>query len=285
MGKREVMRILIAGCGYVGTELGLRLAARGDEVFGIRRRAHLLPAPIHPIATDLLDPKLGRHLPPGLEAVVYPAAADESTEVGYRRAYVEGVGNVLAALRSGGAPVKRFLFTSSTAVYGDADGGWVDEDTPPEPENFRGSVVLEGERLAGESGFPTTTLRLGGIYGPGRTRLLEMVREGRARSPEPGPIWTNRIHRDDAAGALAHLLTLPDPAPVYIGVDDEPAPLAEVHRFLADLLGAPQPITDSEMTRDRSNKRCSNRRLRESGHTFRFPTFREGYRAMVEEGA
>lgn len=278
------MRVLIAGCGYVGTELGLQLAAAGAEVHGIRRRAHLLPSPIRPISADLLDPELKGHLPQ-VDAVVYPAAADESSPAGYRRAYVEGLRNLMQALEAVGAPVQRFLFTSSTAVYGDADGGWVDEETPPAPENFRGSIVLEGEEMVAAGPFRGVVLRLGGIYGPGRTRLLEMVRAGRARCPEPGPLWSNRIHRDDAAGALAHLLALDDPRSTYLGVDDEPTSLCEVYRHLARLLDAPEPPSDPDMSRDRSNKRCSNQRLRASGYTFHYPSFREGYRSMVEGAA
>lgn len=278
------MRVLIAGCGYVGTELGLQLAATGVEVHGIRRRAYLLPSPIRPISADLLDPDLAEQLPQ-VDAVVYPAAADESSPDAYRRAYVEGLKNLIAALDERGAPVRRFIFTSSTAIYGDAEGGWVDEETLPAPENFRGSIVLEGEEIVANSAFRGVVLRLGGIYGPERTRLLEMVRAGRARCPEPGPVWSNRIHRDDAAGALAHLLALEEPQATYLGVDDEPTPLCQVYRDLARLLDAPEPAPDPQMSRDRSNKRCSNQRLRASGYTFRYPSFREGYKAMIEGGA
>jgi nucleoside-diphosphate-sugar epimerase len=280
------VRVLIAGCGFVGTELGRQLAAAGHEPWGLKRDPSSLPAGIRPVRADLLDPTLESRLPE-VDAVVYAAAADASTPEGYRAAYVDGVRNLQRALlaRSGG--VRRFLFTSSTAVWGGTDGGWVDEDTPTAPDGFRGSVVLEGEAIVRESPFPGVVLRLGGIYGPGRRRLIERVRSGEARcaeDPASDP-WSNRVHRDDAAGILSHLLTLEAPAPVYIGVDDEPARLCEVYRYVAELLGAPPPGTGSARGEGRpGSKRCSNRRLRALGYRFRFPTYREGYRAMIEDG-
>jgi nucleoside-diphosphate-sugar epimerase len=278
------LKVLIAGCGYVGTALGLELAAQGNTVWGLRRSAGKLPPPIRPVTANLLEDPLEEVLPQ-VDRVVYAVAADGPREEAYRKAYVEAPRRLLAALMARGDPVERFIFVSSTAVYGDAGGGWVDETTPCVPENFRGSTVLEGEETVLASTVPGLVLRLGGIYGPGRTRLLDRVREGEARCPGDGPIWSNRIHRDDCAGALAHLLHLQEPHPVYLGVDDAPTPLCQVYRELAVMLEAPEPQVDPASSRDRSNKRCSNRRLRESGYRFRFPTFVEGYRHLMESGA
>jgi nucleoside-diphosphate-sugar epimerase len=124
-------------------------------------------------------------------------------------------------------------------------------------------------------------LRLAGIYGPGRTRLIDQVRSGTARCPEGQSPWSNRVHRDDAAGMIAHLLALGTPRPTYLGVDDEPAPLCDVYRFVAELLQVPPPASGPVAARERSNKRCSNRWIRESGYRCRYPTYREGYRAMI----
>lgn len=282
------LRVLVAGCGYVGTRLGLLLAEAGlngrpVEVFGLRRDPSGLPSPLRPLAADLLAPDLASRIPP-VDHVVYAAAADGGDEAAYRRIYDQGVDALLGVLeaRPGAGPDMRFVFVSSTGVYGDSGGEEVDEDAPPEPENFRGGTMLAGEARVLASPLRGIVLRLGGIYGPGRTRLLEMVRSGRARCPGNGPIWSNRIHRDDAAAAAAHLLALPDPAPVYLGVDAEPAPLCQVYRWVAQALGAPEPSVDPDVQRDRSNKRCSSRRLQASGFTFRYPSFREGYAAMIE---
>jgi len=300
-------RVLLAGCGYVGTRLGTRLAERGDVVWGLRRTPAGLPSSIRPIAADLLDSRLAEELPE-VDQVVYAAAADSSSPEGYRGAYLDGVQNLLNSLEEKGVRIKRFVFLSSTAVYGEAGGEWVDEDTPPSPEGFRGEILLRGEEAAheairrfGPGEARAVVLRLGGIYGPTRTRLLNRVRTGEARCREGVAEWSNRIHRDDAAGAALHLLDHPAPATIYIGVDNEPVPICEVYRYVARQMGVPEPglrpdrndaggegnsspAGGSDSQAIETGKRCSNLRLRESGYSFLVPTFREGYSAMISQG-
>ncbi|MFF1253569.1 NAD-dependent epimerase/dehydratase family protein [Pseudarthrobacter sp. NPDC058329] len=278
------MTVLLAGCGDLGTEAGLRFAARGHRVVGWRRSPANLPASIEGVAADLSAP----HLPPvpaDTSAVVVAVAADSPTEEAYRAAYVRGLANVLEALERDGVTPERVLFVSSTAVYGDAGGGWVDEGTAAVPGGFSGRVLLEAEELLRErfhgTGTAAASLRLGGIYGPGRTRLIDQVRSGSAIFPEDVR-YTNRIHRDDAAAAIVHLATMPSvPAPTYVGVDDEPADLGSVLRFLASELGlAEPPVGDAGPARG-GNKRCSNKLLRSTGFEFSIPSFREGYRDIL----
>ena len=278
------MTILLAGCGDLGTEAGLRFAALGHRVVGWRRSPAKLPAAIEGAAADLTSPELPP-VPADTAAVVIAVAADAPTEEAYRAAYLGGVSNVLDALDRDGVRPRRVLFVSSTAVYGDAGGGWVDESTAPDPGGFSGRILVEAEellqsRLAGTSAA-AVSLRLGGIYGPGRTRLIDQVRSGSAVVPADVR-FTNRIHRDDAAAAVVHLLTMAaEPAPVYVGVDDDPADLGSVLRFLAAELGLPEPAVGDAGPARAGNKRCSNRLLRSTGFTFTFPTFREGYRDVM----
>jgi nucleoside-diphosphate-sugar epimerase len=154
----------------------------------------------------------------------------------------------------------------------------VDEESPTTPARFTGRALLEGERLVLEAPFPTTVVRFGGIYGPGRTSLVDRVRAGQARwRPDH---YTNRIHRDDCAGALRHLAGLDAPAQLYLGVDDEPALERDVLFWLADRLGSESlPVAGPrEGTRaGPGSKRCSNARLRAVGYRFRYPSFRQGY--------
>lgn len=280
------MRVLIAGCGDLGTALALELAAAGDQVIGLRRHPEALPAPIAPFAADLADPR-SLALLPSVDAVVYAAAADSSTDEAYRRAYVDGVRHLLAAPGLQQHSPRRFVFVSSTAVYAQDGGDWIDERSPAQATHFRARLLLEGEALVRAIAAPettTTVLRLAGIYGPGRTRLIELVRSGRATYPPGPPRYANRIHRDDAAGALVHLLRLPEPAALYLGVDDAPVDLAEVFRFLAVALGAPPPVMAEAPgggSAERTSKRCSNALLRAAGYDFRFPTYREGYGALL----
>lgn len=277
--------VLIAGCGDVGSRLGGLLTRRGHRVWGLKRRPETLPESIEPWAADLSDPATLHDLPPDLTLVFYTAAADGRSDDAYRRAYVDGPRHLLEALEGRGQSPRRVLFTSSTGVYGQRDGSWVDETSPTEPERFTGRRVLEGEQTLAAGPFSAVSLRLGGIYGPGRTRLLDRVRRGEATCPEGPPIYINRIHRDDAASALAHLAMLEDPEPVYVGVDRKPADLCEVLRFLARRLGAAPPATvpaDAAEPR-RASKRCSSRRLVETGFRFVYPTYREGYGELIEE--
>jgi nucleoside-diphosphate-sugar epimerase len=240
-----------------------------------------LPAPIRPVSADLLDLLLEVQLP-RVDRVVYAVSADGSSEEQYRDAYVHGIANFLDVLESLGDPPVQLIYVSTTAVYGDEGGEWVDETTLPSPDDYRGAAVLEGEELVRAGSIPSVCLRLAGIYGPGRTRLLERVRSGEARCPGVGPIWSNRIHRRDAAGALMHLLTTDMLDGTYIGVDDEPAPICEVYRYVAGLLGVPEPPA-ADVGRSRpSNKRCSNRLLTASGYHFEFPSFREGYSMLLK---
>lgn len=277
-------RILIAGCGAVGSRLGLMLTADGHEVWGLRRQADAVPAPVWPLAADLRDRVSLIGLPEGLNYIFYTASAGRFDEAAYRAAYVDGLHNLIEVLRAGEQEPRRLVFTSSTGVYGQTDGEWVDEDSPTEPPGFSGRCLLEGERLLLGGPYPATVVRLAGLYGPGPGRLLDLVRQGQAVCPSGPPRYTNRIHRDDAASALRHLMGLENPAPIYVGVDNEPAELGTVYRWLANRLGVPEPRggTAGEGLRPQGgNKRCRNRRLLATGFTLRYPTYREGYGAIL----
>ena len=280
-------QVLIAGCGYVGTALGLRLAAEGHVVWGLRRHTDALPPSIRPLAADLIAPQTLRALPPALDLVFYTAAADEFDDAAYRAAYVEGLRNLLGALDSHRQHLRRVFFTSSTGVYAQCAGDWVNETSLTEPVHFSGIRMLEGEHLLLASKFPATVLRLAGIYGPARTPMVDSVRRGIAVCTDGPPVYTNRIHRDDCAGALHHLMTLSQPDLLYLGVDHEPAAQCAVLRWLAAQLGVPPPCIEPSSSSDtrlhRGNKRCSNAKLVASSYAFRYPTFRAGYAALLAE--
>lgn len=283
---------LIAGTGYVGSELARQLIATNHKVYGLRRSAPVDIPGVDTIRADLTQPATLEGLPKGIDFVVYCASASGRSDEAYRTAYVEGPTNLLAALERQEQRVQRVFFTSSTGVYGQTDGSWVDEESVTEPESFTGRRLLEGEQVFRDGPYPATIVRLSGIYGPGRTRLIDSVRRGEAACQEGPPTYTNRIHRDDCAGVLKFLIekTLEDPEAVqdtYVGVDDEPVDRCVVLRWLAEQLGAPEVPTEAEVEgssrRRGSNKRLSNRRVKELGYRFRFPTFREGYGAMLSK--
>lgn len=287
-------RVLIAGCGYVGQALGLRLNALGHQVWGLRRDPRSLPAEIYPLAADLGEISSLRRLPTEIDYVVYATAADRSSEDAYRVAYVDGLANLMKALLNQGQMPKRIFFVSSTAVYGQTNGEWVDESSLTEPPRFNGKILLEAESSLSTGPWPATIVRLGGIYGPTRTRWIRMVLAGDVRLYDGPPQYSNRIHRDDCAGALSHLLHLDSKSEsmcrdLYLGVDQDPAARNEVLRWLVERLELSSPPTardslaKSARRQRGGSKRCSSARLRASGYRFLYPTFREGYESLLPE--
>lgn len=258
-------------------------------MWGLRRSPEALPDGITPVLADVEDPGSLGAVPSGLDALVYavsPRARDASA---YHAAYVDGFRNVRDAVRARSPDLRRVVLVGSTGVYGYDDGRWVDEDTPPQPTGATARALLEAEAVAVESAPEGVVLRLGGIYGPGRTRMIRRVLEGRAGCPPPDR-YGNRIHRDDAAGALAHLLDLESPRSLYLGVDRDPAPLRKVYRWIAGRGGVDDPcggVSEGEVQeaagRRGTNKRCRGDRLVEAGYTFRYPTFREGQGPLIDD--
>ena len=270
-------KVLIAGCGDVGNALATRLLADECEVWGVRRRVEALADGVQPWRIDLTDPGGFDTPPAAFDYVFYTASADRRDEDHYRSVYVDGLRDLLGALRDARCPLRRVFFTSSTAVYGQSEGEWVDENSATEPPRFNGRVLLEAEAIVREAPETGINVRLSGIYGPGRTRLVRKVWEGEATATGS---WTNRIHIEDCAGALHHLMRLETPETLYLGSDDEPVTTADVVNWLSAELGVPAPPAGQA---ERFNKRCRNARLRETGYRFEHPTFREGYRPIVQE--
>ncbi|MSO22108.1 MAG: SDR family oxidoreductase [Acidobacteria bacterium] len=277
-------RVLIAGCGYAGIALGTRLANEGHAVWGLCRQPKLLPAAIYPLKADLCNPGTLATIPLALDFVFYTAAAERTDEASYQAAYVTGIRNLLDHLFETRQPLQRLFFTSSTAVYAQTGGEWVDETSETSPQGFSGRRLLEGEQLLRRGPFAATVVRMAGIYGPARTRLIDQVRRGEAVRKKVVPRYTNRIHRDDCAGVLRHLMSLSSPEALYLGADHEPADQVEVFRWLAKRLGASPPRAEPGVATggsSQTNKRCCNARLLQSGYSFRYPTFREGYEAIL----
>lgn len=277
--------VVIAGCGDVGSRLATQLLAQGWEVHGLRRDISRLPKGVIGIAGDLFNEDCPDTWPVGgVDYLVYCAAATDHDEAGYRAAYVQGLQHVLEWLNDYGQEPKHLLFVSSSSVYGQQNGEWVDESSETKAGGYSGQVMLEAEQVALNSGIPASVVRLTGIYGPGREWLLSQVRQGYRVAIDP-PLYGNRIHADDAAGLLAFLLQHVEQGGVldtcYIGVDDAPAPLAEVVAWLREYLGVTEWAENASVRRAGS-KQCSNARAKALGWVPRYPSYREGYAAILE---
>jgi len=275
------MRILVVGCGDVGSEIARRLMIQGHEVAGVRRSETPLPAGCRLVMADVTRPdtlKPLRDVAPDI--LVYCVAADAHTDESYRSHYVDGLRNTLAAVRES-SRLKHVFFISSTGVYGQQTDELLDEASPAIPADFSGERMLEAEALL--SGYPATILRFSGIYGPGRTRMIQL-----ARNPADWPArngWTNRIHRDDGAAFTVFLITQlaqgQVPAACYVVTDSQPVPLYALLLWLAqqqgvDTAGVPVPPVQG-------NKRLSNRRVLQTGFVFTYPDYLAGYQALLSQ--
>ena len=275
---------LILGCGDIGSALGRQLIEAGHRVIGARRSPQSLEeAGIEPLAVDLNDPEALTALPDA-DIVVYIVSADRFDEQAYQLAYRDGLQAVLAELGGRKRTPHRIFFVSSTSVYAQQDGQEVDENSETKPSGFSGLLMREAEQALIAHPLPSCVVRFSGIYGPGRDRLIRQVREGRIAAATP-PMFSNRIHRDDCAGVLSHLIELAlNDKPLddlYLANDCEPAPLHEVMAWLAKRLKVESSEVIQSPLRRRSSKRCNNTRLLESGYRFRYPTYREGYAQVL----
>ena len=288
------MRVAILGCGYVGLELGRQLSA-DHEVVGVRRSESGIEAVeaagMEAVEADVTDPDALARVPDA-DWVVFAASSGGRGADRAREVYVEGQQRAVDAFGERDDPPERYVYTSSTGVYGDHDGDWVDEETPIEPTTEKTRVLAEAERVArervAEHGIAGSVARFAGLYGPDRYRLSRYLE---------GPVtegYLNMVHRDDAAGAVRFVLEEGVDDDVLV-VDDEPVDKWAFADWLAEQCGVERPpkrtkeerlaagdLSDAAERRVLTSKRCSNDRLRGLGYEFRYPTFREGYRAAVE---
>jgi len=269
-------RILIAGCGYVGSSTADLFHAAQWEVEGWTRSGHAeKPYPIR--AVDISDRAAVAAAASAFDAVLHCASSGGGGTESYRRIYVEGARNLISELRP-----RTFLYTSSTSVYAQAGGEWVDEESATEPVHETGKILREAEEFVRQN--RGMVARLAGIYGPGRSALLRKFLSGEARIEAGTERYQNQAHRDDIAAALFHLVDTPNELQIVNVTDDRPMTQRQCYEWLAAKLDRPVPPIASripERKRGASNKRVSNRRLREIGWQPRFPTFSRGMEESV----
>jgi nucleoside-diphosphate-sugar epimerase len=294
------MRRLIIGCGYLGKRVAARWLAEGDSVAALTRSPEnatgLQAHGISPVLGDVIRPETLTALPE-VDTVLWAVGWDRSSGISQRDVYVNGLRNVLEQV-SGRA--ERLIYISSTSVYGQTDGEWIDETSDCNPTQPNGQACRDAEnslapwRAGGGESPVSTILRLSGIYGPGR--LLSKVATLRSGEPLAGnpAAWLNLIHVEDAADAVVVCAAREIPSPLFRISDNEPVPRRAYYSALAELVGAPPPRFSEEDpsgaavvggTRTAGlNKRCSNRFARHLLQwTPRYPTYREGLAQAVRE--
>ena len=278
----------------MGSALGTDFARKGHSVLGLRRQwVGPPPQGITPITADLLDPESLKNLPQVDFVVLCQAPKRENDS--YRQTYFEGTKNLLAKMGSdplstGSDPF--LILISSTSVYSTGDGSWVDETTLVDGGRFEtkeaeanAKVLVETERLVLSSGIPSIIFRLGGIYGPGRHRL-KALKEGKMK-PSFSETMINRIRVEDIVAGIELLMTKGKQGEIYLGVDDHPSTQKEFYEWVYEKTGWPRPNSNGASAGmvHGSNKRCSNKKIKELGLKLEYPSFKEGYAALLKEVA
>jgi nucleoside-diphosphate-sugar epimerase len=291
------MRVAILGCGYVGIALGRRLIEAGHDPIGVRRSTGgieaIRDAGFRAVRADVTDRDALADVP-DVDAVVFAASSGGRGAEAAREIYVDGLAGAIDHFADRERPPERLLYTSSTGVYGDHGGDWVDETTPIAPTTPKTQVLADAETVARErgrdAGMTPTVVRLAGLYGPDRYRIDRFL----DRPVTEG--WSNLLHRDDAAGICRFLLERTVPPELVLAVDDEPVSKWALADWLAAETGSPRPPKRTaherlhegdhgERTRRRllTSKRCANDRLRRLGYHLDRPTFRSGYAAAIND--
>jgi len=289
------MSVLIFGCGYLGMRAAKAWLAAGRKVYALTRsRADELRANgIEPVVGDVLNPESLKGLPQ-TDTVLYAVGMDRTAGKSMREVYVGGLGNVLKATSSprptgaevvSPAPVGRgedirFLYISSTSVYGQTDGSWIDETSPTQPLEESGKVVLEAEQLLRQFRPDAVVLRFAGIYGPGRVLRKASLSKGEP-VPGDGERFVNLIHVDDGARAVLAAEANATPGETYLIADDAPPTRRELFTKTAELIGAPMPTFDGAGGVE-ANRRVSNAKAKQRlGFQPLFPSIAEGLPASV----
>ena len=285
------MSTLIVGCGYLGQRVGAELVRRGERVHGTvrspQRAAELARLGIEPSIIDVLRQESFDAIP-RVERVLHCVGFDRSAGADMQSVYVEGLQNVLERLPTS---VSRLVYASSTSVYGQCMGEWVDEDSEAEPYSKAGKVCRQAEEIVAgwqEAGPASAViLRFSGLYGPDRVIRRMMLQRGEPVPGDPSR-YLNLVHIDDAAQAAAAALAAVRPERVYVVSDDRPVERREYYALVARLLGAPPPRFEpassgrGESVHDDVNRRISNRRMRESlGVSLMYPDIQSGVPAAL----
>ncbi len=271
--------ILIAGCGDLGNAVA-DLLKHQHHVIGLRRNADALTQGITALSGDVttlqsLTP-LNKISP---NILVYCASASEQSDENYHAVYVQGLKNVLQSISQ--TQLKHVFFVSSTRVYNGNTQEWIDESVEAIANDFGGQRLLEAEQVLNTLPCKHTALRLSGIYGPGRTRMIKL-----AQTPELWPqtnSWTNRIHRDDAARFIAFLIekcaTQETISPLYIVTDGHPTPQYEVLTWIARQFGL-NLLTQCTPALN-GGKKLHNDAMMLSGFKLHHPNYQVGYCALI----
>ncbi|MEQ1739417.1 MAG: NAD-dependent epimerase/dehydratase family protein [Methyloglobulus sp.] len=279
-------KILIVGCGSIGYELAKTLAENGHDVTGLKRN----PPPVGNenfkfIRADITSPTDLEALATDFEYVFFIVSADSRNENSYRDIYETGIDLLINKFAQTGSQAP-WIFVSSTSVYGQNQGEWVDEDSATTPSKSTSLKIVNAERKLMAINPANIIVRFSGIYGPGREYLLRMAKQTPSIQQNP-PYYTNRIHQRDCIGVLAFLLEKHiigvSLEQCYLASDDDPAPLWEVMTWMTGQMRCNPPIAEIAEDDCDLNKRCRNDRLKKLGYQFLYPNYKKGYSELLHQ--
>jgi nucleoside-diphosphate-sugar epimerase len=266
------MHVLIVGLGSIGSQLATNLVAMGHQVTGLNRSPRSI-AGVTSITQTVHQASLVQ-LPP-VDWVYVVLTPDERTTDSYRHIFIDSIAPLHQALRQ--HPVQRVVFISSSSVYGSGQGEWMDESTPAQPDTPTAQVLWQAEQQWHQIwANKLVVVRPSGIYGPGRLRLIDWVKQGK---PVKRNQWTNRIHSEDLIGFLAHLTTLTHIAPLYLATDRKPSLQHEVLEYLAQQLRLEKVTTIDAPV---AGKRLRSQPLIDSGYVLKYPDYQKGYTMCIK---
>ena len=277
------MKILLAGCGDIGQRVAARFADE-HQCFGLRRNPEQLPVFINPLKADLTNSEeLVGIFSQGFDVVIATLTPGARTEEAYQKAYVDTATALVSSINNAKYQPKIVIWISSTSVYGDSSNQWLEEESPVNPASFSARALKKAEDIMTAVSCDLTIVRFSGIYGPGRLALLNSVKNG-IGSPAQPKQWSNRIHSDDCAGFLVHLVNRylkgQKLEKLYLGTDCEPAAQHDMRKWLAGKLNV--ILTEEAKSSRAGTQRYTNKKLLQSGYQLQYPSYREGYVSVIK---
>lgn len=277
-------RIGLLGCGDIGTRLGRQLVDAGALPIGFRRHAQENePFPV--INLDFQKPETLSALQEPFDYLVVTLVPDRRFDEqvkAYEKGYVENLTHILQAIDTDS--LKRLFWVSSTSVYGQTDGEWVDEDSPANATSPTAQVLLAAENLLAVLKDKATVVRFSGIYRDKSHRYLDKLLKGELPAKANKDSLTNRIHITDAVSVLGYFMNLDAQGKslekLYIGTDCEPVDYASLVSFLSEALAKPLNHTLIQ-TMPASSKRLSNKRLLSTGFSFEYRSYKDGFHQLI----
>lgn len=278
-------KILIIGFGAVGYELAIKLTHDGHEVIGLKRTPPEDKFPdIGCIRADIAVAADVDKLNTDFDFIYFIVSADKRDADSYVRVYEKGLTLLFDHFRQAKSQA-RWIFVSSTSVYGQTQGEWVDEDSETLPKTTTARLLVQAEQAVKAMNSANIIVRFSGIYGPGRNYLLRQAKLRPVLQKAP-PSYTNRVHQQDCVGVLAFLLqqslTGVRLDSCYLVSDDQPAPVWDVMNWLAVQLNCPPPVEKAPDHASEQNKRCRNDRIKRLGYRFLHKDYQSGYAEMIQ---